>query len=270
MTRLLSSTFILLWMLTSQSQAAREAVVPPTASCTALLIYGQPTVPGQIQPVCHNAYTSFVDTTLKIPRLVVYEETGEQSLGCLPRKKTFHSDNQLPPNARAIPKDYDDTGYDIGHNAPDQDMAYAISPLDDSYSTANVAPQIPGMNRQGWESLEEVVRAWALERGEVLIYVGSIVDPHPQTIGDGIAIPRAFYKIIIDPKTKETIAFIMNNIATPKGDMTKFIVPISDIETQTQIVFPVPEGTDKSKTVALWHTSTSTWRKHHKELCHKS
>jgi endonuclease G len=100
----------------------------------------------------------------------------------------------------------------------------------------------------------------------VVVYVGSIMDPHPQTIGN-IAIPRAFYKVVIDPATKEVIGFMMNNQNTPKGDMTRYITTISKIEEQSGITFTVPEGTDKTKNVALWHTSTSHWRKQHKALC---
>lgn len=239
----------------------------PTANCSAPLTYGIPVVPGNIQQVCHTAYTSFYDLDLKIPRLVAYHETGDQTFGCLPRLKNFHSEEQIPSGYRAAPKAYANTGYDLGHNAPDQDMSYDPMVLFDSYSTANIAPQKPKMNREGWESLEEDVRAWAMERGEVMIYVGSIMDPHPQTLAHDIAIPRAFYKIIIDPKTKEVIGFMMNNVDTPKGDMTKFVTTISKIEEQSGITFPLPDGFDKNKNVALWHTSNSTWRKKHKELC---
>ena len=251
----------------SQVDAARQQQTVPTGTCDSLLNYGEPTVPGKIQKICHDAYVSFVDINLKIPRLVIYHETGDQTFGCLPRKASFHADNQVPPEGRAIPADYANSGYDLGHFAPDQDMAYDPGRLADSYSTANVGPQKPKMNREGWESLEESVRSWAYQRGEVVVEVGSIVDQNPETIGHGIAVMKANFKIVIDVKTNETIGFIMNNVDTPKGDPTKFITTIAKIEEQSGITLPIPPGTDKNKTVALWHTSTSDWHKRHKELC---
>jgi endonuclease G len=126
---------------------------------------------------------------------------------------------------------------------------------------------LPEFNRQGWESLEEYVRAWALERQEILVTVGTIVDPNPQTIGRGIAVPRAFYKITIDLKTKEHIALVMSHKPTRKGAVNEYVTTIAKIEEQSGTIISVPEGTDKNKVAALWHTKTSDWRKKHKELC---
>lgn len=262
-----SSAAALLVLLAVHAYAARQQQTVPTVDCNAPLTYGAPTVPGNIQKVCYPAYTSFYDLDKKIPRLVVYHETADQSLGCLPRKKSFHSDAQVPPQSRAVPNEYLNTGYDLGHNVPDQDMAYDADRLNESFSTANIAPQKPKFNEQGWESLEEDVRAWALERGEVMIYVGSVVGPQPETIGSGVVVPRAFFKIVIDPKTSEVIGFLMNNVDTPKGDVTPYVTTISKIEEQSGITFALPNGIDKNKNVALWHTSTSDWRKKHKALC---
>lgn len=247
--------------------ASLFGIAPAFADCSTVLNYGEPTVPGNIQKVCHQNYTSYYDLDMKIPRLVVYHLTGEHTFGCLPRKANFHADQQLPPTSRQIPMEYRGSDWDLGHMAPDQDMAWDATALYNSFNTVNIAPQKPGMNRQGWERGEESVRAWAMERGEVLIYVGDIVDPNPDHIGNGITIPRAFFKVVVDPKTNEFIAYEMNNADTPKQDMSAFITPVQKIEQDSGITIPLPEGADKSKNVALWHTASSDWRKRHKELC---
>lgn len=260
----------LLFLFLAHANAAKEQQpIPQGVSCDTPLTYGAPNVPGSIQKVCHTNYTSFYDKTLKGPRLIAYHLTGDHTFGCLPRKSNFHADDQLPPEARQNPGAYVGTGQDLGHMSPDQDNAWDQTALYDSYSTANIWPQLPGMNRQGWESLEEDVRSWAFQRGELVVYVGPVLDATPATMPDGTAKPRAFYKIAIDTKTNEVIGFLMNNQNTSKGDMNPYKVTIAKIEEQTGITFTLPAGTDKTKTVALWQTSTSDWHKKHKELCHQ-
>lgn len=235
--------------------------------CEAQTPYGEPAVPGNINKVCHQNYASYYSLDWKIPRLVVYRLTGEHTFGCLPRKGNFHAEVQIPAGHQQMPQGYNLSQWDLGHFAPDQDMAWDQTALYDSFSTANVAPQKPGMNRQGWERGEESVRAWAMERGEVLVYVGDIVDPNPDHMGNGIAIPRAFFKVVVDLKTNEFIAYEMNNVDTPKQDMSAFITSVQKVEQDSGITIPLPEGADKSKNVALWHTASSDWRKRHKEIC---
>lgn len=243
-------------------------VIAPTADCKVQLPYGEPVIHGNIQPVCHTAYISYVNLDLKIPRFAAYLETGDHTFGCLSRPKTFRPDPQLPINARVLEGRYKNTGYDLGHNVPDQDMAYETTIVQESFYTSNVFPQIPEMNRQGWEGIEQAVRDFAYQRGEILVYTGSIVDPAGKKMADtDIEVPSAFYKVAIDRKTKNSIAFIMKNEATPKGHVANFQVSIANVEVQSGITFQVPEGTDKTQRVQMWEYSNSAWMKHHKELC---
>jgi len=65
---------------------------------------------------------------------------------------------------RASLSDYDHSGYDKDHMAPAVDFALDAAEKSDSFSMANMAPQLPGLNRAEWEHLEETVRAWAFAR----------------------------------------------------------------------------------------------------------
>jgi hypothetical protein len=103
-------------------------------------------------------------------------------LGAISAATISNDEEELPPSYRASPRDYDKSGYDKGHQAPAEDFAWDADELSDSFSMANMAPQLPGLNRAEWEHLEETVRSWALVRGELLIFVGPVLPAKPETI----------------------------------------------------------------------------------------
>ena len=55
----------------------------------------------------------------------------------------------------------------------------ASATVDSSYNAmmeffllSNMTPQLPGLNRQGWRYLEQYIREWTNERGELYIVTG--------------------------------------------------------------------------------------------------
>ena len=123
-----AAALLLILALHAHAGNQQQQAIPTGIDCNAPLPYGEPKVQGTIQKICHPYYTSYYDVNLKGPRLVAYRLTGEQSLGCLPRKSSFHGDEQLPSAARQNPGAYLNTGFDLGHMAPDQDMSWDPSP----------------------------------------------------------------------------------------------------------------------------------------------
>jgi endonuclease G len=217
-----------------------------------------------VQWVCHTGYASAVDLQHKVPRVVVYHLTGEHTLGCLPRKNNFHVERSIPPSGRATSADYEKSGYDRGHQAPAEDFAWDAEQSSDSFSMANMAPQLPGLNRQGWERLEETVRAWAWQRKAVDVYVGPILSNQPWAIGSGVAIPSAFFKLIVDPATWEAISFVFPQTTVEKGDLTPYLEDVKSIMAATGLTFPVALSSS-----VVWETDLSGWRKVRTAACAK-
>lgn len=82
----------------------------------------------------------------------------------------------------------------------------------------NVAPQLPGLNRQGWERLEETTRAWAVARGELVIYTGPVVGDAPRRIGHNQnEVPDSFYKVVVDPAGSRRSPFWCLSGQSPRG-----------------------------------------------------
>ena len=210
------------------------------------------------EEVCHQAYIALEDGKLKLPRLVAYELTGPHTLGCLPRASGFHAEGDS-----AKPSEYDGSGYDLGHMSPAQDNAWDETVSHESFSMVNVAPQLPGLNRQEWERLEEYVRAWALERGDLLVYVGPVIPAKPKLLQD-IAIPTSFFKVVIDRKSGEVLAFEMPQKEIAKGDLAPWVTTVEAIEAETGIRFVYGGGGSAS-----WPGDLAAWHKAHKKACGK-
>lgn len=221
---------------------------------------------GPLYEVCHEGYASGLDPATREPRWVAYELVSEHSLGCLSRRGSkFVPDSKAPASDQASRIDYFRSGYDLGHLAPNQDFAWSAREQLDTFTFANAAPQLPGLNRQGWERLEEDVRAWALQRHKLVIYTGPIYRGRAAIGPDRIPIPSAFFKVIVDPRANEFIAFVMPQALVKKSSVSIWRTPLSEIEMEAGIRFPLPAGIKEAH--EMWGVDLSEWRSQHRLLC---
>jgi endonuclease G, mitochondrial len=252
--------------------AAVGAQAAPFDDCAEHLPFGAPTLTRKANttPLCHSGYAVLHDDDLLVPRWVAYKLTAKHSLGCLVPGNNFHAEDNLPKEHRATPADYRNTKptYDKGHQAPAQDFAWNAELLGDSFSMANVAPQLPGLSQQGWLRLEQTVRAWALDRGTLIVYTGPVVLKSGPTIGHGeVSVPIAFWKVAIDPARREAIAFAMPQKKIAKGDLAKWKISVADLEQLTGLKLPLPDGVDGDANPALWTANLSAWKARKKAAC---
>lgn len=250
--------------------SAGRVAAADLGQCADHLPYGAlvVTAPISVTPVCHSGYAAAVDDVDLVPRWVAYHLTGPHTLGCLERGNNFHPDEGLPAGHRARPVDYAKSGYDIGHQAPAQDFAWDAGEMSDSFSLANMAPQLPGLNRQGWERLEEAVRAWAWSRGDLQVYVGPVIGSADAKIGvDQVDVPVAFWKVLVDRSTGEAVAFEMPQQDVAKGDLSPWQRSIADVERDAAIQLPLPAAVDRDARPAIWAADLTGWRRAHAAAC---
>jgi endonuclease G len=261
---LMVSAVITFLVLTQKETNAALSGPLFSTECNGQVPFGKPTSNRtNTTLVCRKAYMLEHDNNSKIPVWVSYVLTPEHTVGCVRRSNAFRADTSLP--AYSTPKDYSHSGYDIGHQANDEDMSWDVDVERESFLLSNMAPQVPGFNRGIWKDLEDQTRAWASNRQHsLLIYVGPIYNKNDKTIGNGVTVPHAFYKIIFDMTTHEAIVTEFLNQAS-NANLNSFIVPFEKVEADTGINFPLLFNVQFSKT--MWPSPTKSIRKQKATVC---
>jgi endonuclease G len=215
----------------------------PVQQCQVHAPYGFPQTAG-VQPLCQQAYLVGYDAAAKLPKFVTYELLPQNALGCVARTNAFAA-NQFVPNGPR-PDDYAGTGYDKGHMSPDGDLSWDVQVEFESFLMTNMSPQAGSLNRGIWKLLETSVRGWSVQRNQsYTVYVGGIYGPGDKTIGQGVVVPHAFYKIVINNQTKEIAGWGFPHVAPYPNlgnDLTKFRAPVADIMKQAGVQYAFPAG----------------------------
>lgn len=214
------------------------SVARPIEDCKEYSKLGLPGQQGEL--LCRKGHLLAHNPQNKTPFWVIEHLTAEKAASDLvPRYNRFLPDPDLKKGERAELADYKGSGYDRGHMAPAADMHWDKQAMVECFYLSNMVPQVgKGMNQGIWKDLEEYVRKWAIERGEVYVFTGPIYDRVFKRIGKNmVAVPSQLYKIIYDPYKAEAIAFIMPNEKLNSKDMPNYIVTIRDIESKTGLDF---------------------------------
>jgi endonuclease G len=167
-------------------------------------------------------------------------------LGHARRRDDFRADESLPPGAsRVTPHDYLHSGYDRGHLCPSADRNATEEMNSLTFLMTNMVPQVHELNAGPWEKLEEQERTLAAQPGaELYIVAGPIFDATPRTIGRGVAVPRATYKVIValatgqgatsvTPNTDIVSVVIPNDPSVAGHSWTEFATSVDDVEAQS-------------------------------------
>ncbi len=129
----------------------------------------------------------------------------------LPRKDSFHAEDRLPEGERAELSDYARSGYDRGHLAPNADMP-TRSAQADSFSLANMVPQIHENNAGVWAGIEGAMRQLARDEGEVYVVSGpAFIGQDIKQIGSGVLVPTHLWKVVYSPKQQRAGAYLIEN-----------------------------------------------------------
>ena len=226
------------------AQAWDQRAPNPVQACAVHSPYGFATVKRPVQAICREAYLVAYDAPVKIPAYVAYTLLPQNALGCFPRTNAFVADQSVQGGAR--PDDYAGTGYDKGHAAPDGDLSWSAQVEYESFLMTNMYPQHGSLNRGIWKLLETSVRGWTVQLNQpYTIYVGALYGPGDESIGNGVVVPHGFYKIVINNQTKQIAGWAFPHTkpyVNLGNDLTKFRLPVSQIEITAGVKFAYPAG----------------------------
>ncbi len=171
--------------------------------------------PARTTLVCHQAYEALVADQARDP-LWSAERLGfaGRSPGKRRHEARFRAEPLVPAADRAEPWDYGH-GYDRGHMTPAGDVQPGPA-RQETYSLANVVPQVPRLNRGKWERIENAVRRLARRDGTLYVVTGPVLAAGDRRTWDGtVDIPAVIWKAVYDPADGLTLAWVCTNVEHP-------------------------------------------------------
>jgi len=120
------------------------------------------------------------------------------------RKGRFYEEARLPSRERSTLADYKATyggrRLDRGHlvSAGNQSTQQGMA---QSFSLANVIPQVPSFNQGAWNRVEQDTRKYVKRaKGDVFVFTGPVYSERPRRLGPGkVWVPDYMFKLVYDP-----------------------------------------------------------------------
>jgi endonuclease G len=179
-----------------------------------------PTTRDKVTILCKNGFAVGYSTEKKT-LLWVVERIDPNAKYTIKHRPSFHKDDALPHDVQSSNQDFVGTGYDKGHMVPFEDMSYSRESAYDSMSLTNIVPQNFANNRGGWKSLEMYARKSA-SYGVVYVVSGPIFEGKMDYLNKRVPIPTSLFKVIINPKTKKTEAWVLPNTPISSYEVDHF------------------------------------------------
>lgn len=211
---------------------------------------------GQI--IQHQNYTLSYHELYEQAEWVAYE-LNRSHLTYDDRRRPYFINDPKILTGSANYKNYKRSGYDRGHLCPAGDRRFSKDAYDETFYTSNITPQKNDFNAGIWNRLEMKTRYWAKKYGQLYIITGGILSKDLKTIGyEDVAVPKQFYKIILDKSNSKTIAFLFPHQESKKS-LQNFVTSIDKIEKLTNIDFfsSLPDDIENQLEST---TSTFNWK----------
>ena len=174
----------------------------------------------QLQPrtreLCFEAYAVLHSGVSRTPVYAAEHLTRANLLEArtLSRQDAFHIEASLPVADQSELGDYARSGYDRGHMAPNGDMPTRTAQAQ-SFSLANMVPQVHAINAGVWAGIEMAVRELAVTEGELYVVSGpAFLSADIQQIGRGVLVPTHLWKVIYSPSQQRAGAYVITNDET--------------------------------------------------------
>lgn len=199
-------------------------------SCPPFTDWGLPSL--NVDLLCKTGIAIGHDPDTKGPRWVIEQLTPAKFHGGAQRRDNFRADAALPEGRRAELSDYAASGYDRGHMAAAANMAWSQTAMDESFLLSNILPQSPTLNRGVWARLEDDVRSWVVGRETLWVITGPVFRGN-RSIGAGVRVPDALFKVLFDPKRDEAYVLVVPNESVERYNAQQYFITLLELERQT-------------------------------------
>ena len=166
-----------------------------------------------LRELCYDSFAILHSGSTKTP-VFVAQRLNRASVADADEKRTdrFFADARLPRAERAELNDYKGSGYSKGHMAPAGDMPNPVA-MAQSFSLANMVPQVQSHNAGAWKKIETDTRLYAgRASGDVYVITGPVFAHYVKPVGAGqVAVPTHLFKLVYDAETKRAWAHWQEN-----------------------------------------------------------
>jgi len=171
-----------------------------------------PKMQPRTQEICYRAFAVLHSGLSRTP-LYAAEHLTRQNMknaAKLSRKDSFHAEDALPESDRAELEDYERSGYDRGHMAPNANFATRKAQAE-SFSLANMVPQVHENNAGVWAGIESAARQLASAEGDIYVISGpAFIGGKIKKIGN-VMVPTHIWKVIYSPAQQRAGAYLVTN-----------------------------------------------------------
>ncbi len=168
-----------------------------------------------------------------------------------PRPDVFTTD--LRTSARIDSAVYTRSDYDRGHMTPNYAIAtrFGRSAQQETFQMSNICPQKHALNAGPWKQLEQKIATnYAGRFGEVWVIAGPVFGANPPRLARRVAVPEAFYMIIVDEDAGRVRAeaFLFPQDTPASAPLENYLASIDEIQRRTGLDFlsELPEAAQKT------------------------
>ncbi len=245
------------------ADSARGRVAPGDKS----IVYGGAPRPRaadgeELRILANRGYVVGYSERLRNPRWAAYHVRDLSRIPVpKPRPEKFEVDRRTA--SRVGSESYSGSGYDRGHMAPNYAIAtrHGEAAQRETFLMSNITPQRHALNAGLWRELEtRAATSWPARYGEVWVIVGPVFGANPRTLRGGVAVPEAFFKIIIDEQDGRlrTLAFLVPQDVPEGADPARHLTTIEEIERRTGLDF-LPELDEQSQRAIETQRAARVW-----------
>ena len=174
-----------------------------------------PKLQPRTREICFTAFAVLHSGQTRTPLYAAEHLTRKnvRNAGKLSRRDSYHAEEFLPPGERAELKDYERSGYDRGHMAPNANFATRKAQAE-SFSLANMVPQVHENNAGVWAGIETATRRLASREGELYVLTGpAFMGSNLKKIGK-VLVPSHLWKVVYSPARQQAGAYLISNDET--------------------------------------------------------
>jgi endonuclease G len=192
------------------------AVAAAAQACPQFFAGGVPPRPSApVAEICFDGYALGHNAAVRTPSWSAEHLTAAGVAAAMRAKRAgaFHPERLLPRADRSELRDYRCAPFDRGHMTPVGDFGDP-GQEGDTFSLANMIPQVPELNEGRWAGVEGAVRELAQRDGEIYVVTGPGFGSTPGRINGRVAIPSSVWKAIYDPAGGWAGAYVAPNDAS--------------------------------------------------------